>query len=117
MECIYERIPKVAHCQLTSYYKYVTIYTMTRRITRRQVTLTQTEAPAGGEVIVTLASNEKHFTFDQLGISYNDTEDRIIEAVADSIEEQEDIDIRDGYTLKKIDDTQNIYIFPKSVAG
>lgn len=84
---------------------------------RRTIALTEELATNRGEVIVTLASNERHYPLTELGIEYNDSNATILEAVANSIQESDEIDIRDGYTLKKIEDTRNIYIFPKATAG
>lgn len=73
------------------------------------------------EVIVTLESDEKHFTFDALGITFDSTPDEILDAVQKPILEQFGINLkeRDEYifTVKKISSSQNIFIFPKSPAG
>jgi len=74
------------------------------------------------EVIVTMASSEKHYPFDKLSIGFNSTDEEILDALAPVLLEEEGFDIRqeqrDGYfTIKKVDDSQNIYVFPKSTAG
>lgn len=74
------------------------------------------------EVIVTMASSEKHYAFDKLSIGFNSTDSEILDALAPVLLEEEGFDIRqeqrDGYfTIKKVDDSQNIYVFPKSTAG
>lgn len=74
------------------------------------------------EVIVTLASEDKHFDFDRLSIGYDSTDQEILDALAPVLMEEEGFDIReeqrDGYfTIKRSDSSQNIYVFPKSTAG
>jgi hypothetical protein len=74
------------------------------------------------EVIVTLSSVEKHFPFEMLSIGYESTDREILDALAPVLLEEEGFDIRheqsDGsFTIKKVDESQNIYVFPKSTAG
>lgn len=74
------------------------------------------------EVIVTLASTEKHFPFERLSIGYDSSDQEILDALAPVLMEEEGFDIRqeqrDGYfTIKRVDDSQNIFVFPKSTAG
>lgn len=74
------------------------------------------------EVIVTLSSTEKHYSFDALSIGYNSTDEEILDALAPVLLEEEGFDIHreteEGYfTIKKVDSSQNIFCFPKSTAG
>ncbi len=75
-----------------------------------------------GSIIVTLASTEKHYTFEQLSVGFDSTDQEILDAVAPVILEEEGLNIKeeqeDGYyTIKRIQDSQNIFLFPKSTAG
>jgi hypothetical protein len=74
------------------------------------------------EVIVTLQSTEKHFPFERLSIGYESTDQEVLDALAPVLLEEEGFDIRteqrDGsFTIKRVDDSENIYVFPKSTAG
>ena len=74
------------------------------------------------EVIVTLQSTEKHFPFERLSIGYESTDREVLDALAPVLLEEEGFDIRteqrDGsFTIKRVDDSENIYVFPKSTAG
>lgn len=75
-----------------------------------------------GEIIVTLASDEKHYPYDRLSVGYESTDEEILDALAPVLLEEEGFDIRteqrDGYfTIKRVDSSQNIFVFPKSTAG
>lgn len=75
-----------------------------------------------GEIIVTLASDEKHYPYDRLSVGYGSTDTEILDALAPVLLEEEGFDIRteqrDGYfTIKRVDSSQNIFVFPKSTAG
>lgn len=74
-----------------------------------------------GKIIVTLSSRELEFEYDKLGVTFDSTADEIIEAVTDAVLEEENINIKEDnenlYTVKKVDESKNAYIFPKSVAG
>lgn len=74
------------------------------------------------EIVITLSSKEKHYPFDVLGVGFGSTDKEILDAIAPVLLEEEGFDIHreteEGYfTIKKVDDSQNIYIFPKSTAG
>lgn len=75
-----------------------------------------------GEIIVTLASDEKHYPYDRLSVSYESTDEELLDALAPVLLEEEGFDIRteqrDGYfTIKRVESSQNIFVFPKSTAG
>ena len=79
-----------------------------------------------GEVTVTLESVDHKYTYDQLGIDTDASDQQVIEALTPVILEQEGIDIstayRNGaYTVKRTTNgetgSENIYVFPKSTAG
>jgi hypothetical protein len=75
-----------------------------------------------GEIIVTLSSEDKHYPYDRLSVGYDSTDQEILDALAPVLLEEEGFDIRqeqsDGsFTIKRVDSSQNIYVFPKSTAG
>ena len=75
-----------------------------------------------GEIIVTLASDEKHIAYDRLSVSYDSTDSQILDALSPVLMEEEGFNIkeeqRDGYfTIKRVDSSKNTYVFPKSTAG
>lgn len=75
-----------------------------------------------GEIIVTLANAEKHYNYGQLGIGYDSTDQEILDAIKPVLLEEEGFNIeeeQDGevFTIKRVDSSQNIFLFPKSVAG
>ena len=75
-----------------------------------------------GEIIVTLASDEKHYPYDRLSVEFNSSDEEILDALAPVLLEEEGFDIRDeqrdGYfTIKRVESSQNIFVFPKSTAG
>lgn len=75
-----------------------------------------------GEIIVTLASKEKHYTYERLGVTFDDDNQTIIDAVAQAVLEEEGVNIKENsgegiYTVKKVDESKNVYLFPKAVAG
>lgn len=79
-----------------------------------------------GQITVTLASVEKHYGYDRLGVEFNSTDAEILNALAPVLQEEEGFDIRQEqaeghYTIKRTTDpdtgAQNVYVFPKSIAG
>ena len=71
-----------------------------------------------GEIIVTLASDEKHYEYERLSVSFDSSDEEIIEAVNPVLEEEEgtSLDLSD-WTVKRVESSKNIYVFPKSTAG
>ena len=75
-----------------------------------------------GEIIVILESDEKHFPFTDFSVTYNSTDEEILDAVAPAILEQFGVNIKEDqggwlYTVKKVEASKNVYISPKSPAG
>ncbi len=80
------------------------------------------ETPVTGEIIVTLASTERHLSYNQLGVTFESTDQEILDALAPVLLESDGFDIKEeqeeGYfTLKRVESSHNIFCFPKSVAG
>lgn len=71
-----------------------------------------------GEIIVTLASDEKHFDFDRFDLTFDSSDSEIIDALNPVLEEEEGTILEEGeWVVKKIDSSGNIFLFPKSSAG
>lgn len=75
-----------------------------------------------GEITVTLESEERKFPYDQLGVGYASSDQEILDALTPMLEEDVGINLSDehangSWTIKRVDSSQNIYVFPKSTAG
>lgn len=75
-----------------------------------------------GEIIVTLESTERHLQYDALGVSYNSSDEEIMNAISPLILEEFGINLQEEgeeglYTLKRVESSKNIFCFPKSTAG
>lgn len=84
----------------------------------RRRTTTATTEPIG-EIVVTLSSTERTLQYEPLGLTYNSTDEEVLNAVAPIIEEEEGVDIlEDGlFTVKSVESSQRKFLFPKSPAG
>lgn len=76
------------------------------------------EATAG-KLIVTVESEDREYDFDTLSITFDSSAEDILEAVKPIVLEDTGVNIlEDGlYTVKKADNSGNVYVFPKSPAG
>ena len=77
---------------------------------------------ADGKIIVTLSSKEVELEYDALGVTFDSTNQEIIDAVASSVLESEGVNIKEDsgegiYTVKKVQESGNSYLFPKAIAG
>ena len=75
-----------------------------------------------GQITITLENDERNYSYDTMGLTYESTDQEIISALAPVVAEDVGIDMSDQYedgywTLKRIESTKNIYVFPKSTAG
>ena len=75
-----------------------------------------------GKIIVTLASDEVPLEYEDLSVTFESTDKEIMDAIAPIILEKEGFDIKEeqdegAYTLKRVEKSGNIYLFPKSTAG
>lgn len=75
-----------------------------------------------GEIIVVLNSAEKKFQFSDFSVTFDSADNEILDAIAPRLLEEEGFDIREQqneglYTVKKQEDSKNVFIFPKSTAG
>ena len=81
----------------------------------------KTETQPQGEIIVTLESEEKRFSFEELGVTFDSTPEEILDAVQEPVLEQFGTNIKEGdefiFVVKKIESSGNVFIFPKSPAG
>jgi hypothetical protein len=73
----------------------------------------------GGKIIVTVESEDREYAYEDLSVTFESTPDEILEALKPIILEDTGVNIlEDGlYTVKKAENSGNIYIFPKSPAG
>lgn len=74
------------------------------------------------EIIVTLESNEKHFNQEDFGVTIDSTDQQILDAVAPAILEEFGVNLKEDqgdyiYIVKKVSESGNIFVFPKSPAG
>lgn len=86
---------------------------------RRRTTTTAVATTPTGEIICTLENEEKHYAYATLGLTFDSTDQEVLDAVAPVIEEDTGIDILEEnlYTVKSVTASQNKYLFPKSPAG
>lgn len=79
-------------------------------------------ARPSGEIIVTLESDEKHFPLSNFDVTIDSSPNEILDAVQPAVLEEFGINIKEDqgdyiFTVKKVESSGNIYIFPKSPAG
>jgi len=70
-----------------------------------------------GKIIITLESEEKSYEFSDLDVKYDSTPEEILAAVQPPVLEDYGINIESDFVVKKMENTGNVKIFPKSVAG
>ena len=75
-----------------------------------------------GKIIITLESTDKSYDFEPLSVSFESTDEEIIEALSPILEEEEGFNLKEeyedgNYTIKRADNSKNLYIFTKSTAG
>lgn len=75
----------------------------------------------GGKIIVTVESEDREYSFEDLSLTFESTSQEILDAVRPIILEDTGVNIdEDGenlYTVKKAENSGNVYVFPKSPAG
>lgn len=74
-----------------------------------------------GKIIVVVESEEKEFSYEELGVTFDSSSEEILKAVQPAILEATGVNIEEDeeslYYVKKIETSKNVYILPKSVAG
>jgi len=75
-----------------------------------------------GEITITLESEERRYSYEQLGVGYGSSDQEIVDALTPMLEEDVGMNLADEYrngswTIKKVDSSQNTFVFPKSTAG
>lgn len=75
-----------------------------------------------GNITVVLSNDEKHYEFEALGVTFESTDAEILDALYPVLMEEEGFNIKEEqaegyYTLKRQQDSKNIFVFPKSTAG
>jgi len=96
---------------------------------RRQRTLTMTEdltvpaaIPREGMIRVTVAGQDKDYQYHELGVTFESTDNEILEAVNRDVSEALGVNLLAGFTsgdyiIKRSTNSHNIAIFPASPAG
>ena len=79
------------------------------------------ETPTG-EIIVVLESGERRYSYDQLGLTFESEDQVVMDALQPLILEETGINIREEdnenlYTIRRVEETHNLFCFPKSPAG
>ncbi len=74
-----------------------------------------------GKITVILEGADRSFSYDELGLTYESSDEEVIEAL-NPVFQEEGINLKDeweegGYTIKRSDNSQNIHLYPKSTAG
>lgn len=73
------------------------------------------------DIVIVLENDEKEFSFEDLGVTFDSSPEEILDAVSKPILEDTGINIKEDdehvYTVKKIDRLKSVRIFPKSPAG
>ena len=74
-----------------------------------------------GEIIVVLESAEKHYSYDQLGLTFESSDEEVLKAIQPVILEETGINILEDdeelYTVRSVEESKTKYVFPKSPAG
>lgn len=84
--------------------------------------MTDTNETPEGEIIVTLESEERHYSYESLGVEYDSEDEAIVTAVSPNVLEDVGVNLLEefesgNWTVKKVESSNNSYIFPKSTAG
>ncbi len=74
------------------------------------------------KVILTVNSQDKHIDYDRLGLSFDSSNEEVLEAVRPVVQEifNEDIKDTDGswlFKTRKAENNKNIYVIPNLTAG
>lgn len=69
------------------------------------------------KIIVTVAGNDFIRDLSLFGLTFESTEEEVIDAIAPIILEEFGEDIRDTYKMRKSLNNRNIYCIPNSTAG
>lgn len=69
------------------------------------------------KIFITIEGEEVQLDQETVGISFDDSEEEIMDKVAPIVEESHNIDISDLYKVRKMTNSENIFIIPNSTAG
>ena len=79
------------------------------------------QAQPEGEIVVVVESQDRKYSYDQLGLSFESTDQEVLDAVQPVILEDTGINIFEDdeslYAVKRTEESQTTYVFPKSQAG
>ena len=74
-----------------------------------------------GKIVITLESEEREYQFVDVGVDFDSAPEEILDAIQAPVLEDTGINIKEGdehiYVVKKMENTKNVKVFPKSPAG
>ena len=81
-----------------------------------------TEATQTGKIIITLESEEVILDQEEMDVSFDSPPQEILEKISQAVQEEKGISLRNDegdflYKVRKVTSSQNIYLYPDSVAG
>lgn len=72
-----------------------------------------------GHIVVTLGSRERNYDFEDYDLTFDSSDSEVIEALSPVFEEEgialDGLD--EMYVIKRMEESGNIFVFPKSTAG
>ena len=68
-------------------------------------------------VFVTIEGEDWQHDLSSLGLTFDSSEEEIMDMIVPLIEEEFDVTIRDLYKVRKATNNQNIFVIPNSTAG
>jgi len=81
------------------------------------VTFVPIEDNVTNKIFVTVNGQDWQKDLNELGLSFDSSEEAIMDIVVPTIQEEFNQDISDSYKVRKAVNSQNIYVIPSSVAG
>jgi len=76
-----------------------------------------------GEIIITFESEDHRFSYEQFGLTFESTDEEVIQAIAPQMKElDESFDLEQeweegNWTVRRAENSQTVFIFPKSTQG
>jgi len=77
----------------------------------------QVESDIQNKIFVTINGQDWQKDIEELGLTFDATEEEIMNKIVPVIQEQFNEDISDLYKVRKATNTHNIFIIPNSTAG
>lgn len=70
-----------------------------------------------GVITVTVEDEERSYFYDDVGLTFDSPDSEILSTLSSIVREDTGVDISNSYAVKKVQSSQNTYVFPKSPAG